>query len=152
MTDSYRIRTALQSDATQMTGLSLELGYPVSVTELGQRLQALLASTRDVALVAEGPALQLLGWIAAGERLVLESASRTEITGLVVGAAARRSGVGRALVAAVEAWAVQQGSPLITVRSNILRAESHPFYRSLGFRLKKTQHYYEKSLRGASGA
>src|ERR1700722_11278711 len=112
MTDSYRIRTALQSDATQMTGLSLELGYPVSVTELGQRLQALLASTRDVALVAEGPALQLLGWIAAGERLVLESASRTEITGLVVGAAARRSGVGRALVAAVEAWAVQQGSPL----------------------------------------
>lgn len=34
----------------------------------------------------------------------------------------------------------------ISVRSNINRAESHPFYRKLGYELKKTQQVYRKRL------
>jgi GNAT superfamily N-acetyltransferase len=93
----------------------------------------------------------LLGWIAATVRLGLETGEKAEITGLVVGAAARRAGVGRALVGAVEAWAAQQGMGVIAVRSNVLRSESHPFYQNLGYRQRKTQHYYEKTLARLSG-
>jgi len=147
---SYQIRTALEGDAVQITGLSHELGYPVSQSELQLRLKLLLASARDLVLVAANPDLKLLGWIAVASRLALEVSPRAEITGLVVGAAARRAGVGRALVGAAEAWAAQQGFGMIAVRSNVLRSESHPFYQSLGFRQRKTQHYYEKTLPGAS--
>jgi len=150
-TASYRIRTALESDAAQLAHLSLELGYPVSASELQLRLKALLASTRDLVLVAADPDAKLLGWIAVASRLAVEISPRAEITGLVVGAAARRSGVGRALVDAGEAWAAQQGFGVIAVRSNVLRSESHPFYQSLGYRQRKTQHYYEKTLPRASG-
>ena len=69
-----------------------------------------------------------------------------EITGLVVSPSARRLGVGRALVAASEAWASRLGFSSIRVRSNVSRAESHPFYRRIGFSLTKTQHVYQKSL------
>lgn len=148
---SYQIRTALERDAAQIAHLSHELGYPVAESELQLRLTALLASTRDLVLVAAGPESALLGWIAVTSHLALEISPRAEITGLVVGAAARRAGVGRALVDAVEAWAAQQGFGVIAVRSNVLRSESHPFYQSLGYRQRKTQHYYEKTLPRTSG-
>jgi len=147
---SYQIRTALERDAAQIAHLSHELGYPVAESELLLRLKTLLASTRDLVLVAAGPDLKLLGWIAVAPHLALETGHRAEITGLVVGAAARRAGVGRALVGAAEAWAAQQGFGVITVRSNVLRVESHPFYQGLGYRQRKTQHCYEKTLPRAS--
>ena len=76
----------------------------------------------------------------------LESGEQAELAGLVVSSDARRLGVGRALVAAAEAWTRAAGFPTLRVRSNVLRAESHAFYRSVGFVPVKTQHTYEKSL------
>ena len=58
----------------------------------------------------------------------------------------RGRGAGRALVGAVEAWAGARGLPLMTVRSNVVRAESHPFYERLGYVRSKTQHAYRKHL------
>ncbi|MGH8095468.1 MAG: GNAT family N-acetyltransferase [Chthoniobacterales bacterium] len=92
---------------------------------------------------------RLSGWIAAERRLLLHEASRVEIVALVVDLSARRSGLGGALVRAVEQWAVAEGVASIFVRSNVTRRESHPFYLSLGYRRAKTQHAYRKSL-GAS--
>jgi hypothetical protein len=34
----------------------------------------------------------------------------------------------------------------MTVRSNVVRAESHPFYERLGYVRSKTQHAYRKHL------
>jgi GNAT superfamily N-acetyltransferase len=79
-------------------------------------------------------------------RVSLESGEAAEITGLVVAASARRTGVGKALVSSAEQWTARQGLTAIRVRSNITRAESHPFYERLGFLRKKTQHTYEKPL------
>jgi GNAT superfamily N-acetyltransferase len=61
--------------------------------------------------------------------------------------------VGRALVAEVEGWASARGLREVSVRSNVARAESHPFYERLGYVRAKTQHVYRKVLAGrASGA
>lgn len=77
--------------------------------------------------------------------MLLESGERAELVGLVVRSDARRIGVGKALVLAAEHWASAQGLQTITVRSNIVRAESHPFYESIGYVRKKTQHTYAKA-------
>ncbi|HVD32140.1 MAG TPA: GNAT family N-acetyltransferase, partial [Gemmatimonadales bacterium] len=68
---------------------------------------------------------------------------------LVVDPAYRSHGVGRGLVTAVEQWAANRGLEQMTVRSNVARAESHPFYQRLGYIRTKTQHAYRKALSGA---
>jgi GNAT superfamily N-acetyltransferase len=67
--------------------------------------------------------------------------------GLVVDGAARRRGTGRALVDAAEQWAQSQGLATLTVRSNVTRQLSHPFYEALGYVREKTQHLYRKRFR-----
>ena len=59
----------------------------------------------------------------------------------------RGRGVGRRLVQAAEAWASARGLDQMAVRSNVGRAESHPFYERLGYVRAKTQHAYRKRLR-----
>jgi hypothetical protein len=50
------------------------------------------------------------------------------------------------LLAAVEAWALSRRLPEVSVRSNVLRESSHPFYEKHGYRRVKTQHAYRKAV------
>jgi GNAT superfamily N-acetyltransferase len=140
------IRRATDADAAALAGLSGQLGYPESPERIGGRLRRLLASERDLVIVAEAADGAVIGWLHGAEQELLESGARCEILGLVVSEAARGKGVGRALVAAAEGWAAGRRLDLITVRSNVVRAESHPFYERLGFQRTKTQHAYRKRL------
>jgi GNAT superfamily N-acetyltransferase len=146
MVTAIQIRAAQSADAADIAALSVELGYPATAQEISSRLSALLARADHFVEVAVSPDSALVGWVAAERRLLLESGERAELVGLVVAAAARRTGIGAALVAAAERWAARQGLRSIYVRSNVVRAESHPFYESLGYTRKKTQHTYEKRL------
>ena len=146
MSTPFEIRRATLADAEAIAALSGELGYPASTQQMSERLAVLLLQDTQfiaVAVTAEG---DVRAWIAAEQRLLLEYGEKVEIVGLVVGAAARRGGVGKALVAAVEQWTRQQRLTIVAVRSNAARAESHPFYEQLGFVRRKTQHSYEKVL------
>lgn len=98
-------------------------------------------------LVHEGEGNRLAGFVGLEQRLMIESGERVEIVGLVVDERARRTGTGRRLVAAAEDWARARGMPELFLRSNVLRAEAHPFYEQLGFLRTKTQHAYVKPLR-----
>ena len=89
---------------------------------------------------------RVVGWLHGSEQELLESGRRCEIVGLVVDPEHRGRGIGRRLIAAVEQWAVGRGLEQMTVRSNILRSESHPFYQRLGYVQTKTQHAYRKRL------
>lgn len=140
------LRTARVEDAAEVARLAGELGYPVDVDTMQARLRILLPLAQHRIVVAPGERDGLLGWIAVERRPTLESGERIEIVGLVVDAAARGSGVGRALVADAERWAREQGFDAIAVRSNVTRAESHPFYERLDYVRVKTQHAYRKPL------
>lgn len=142
-----RLRGARPEDAAEVARLAGELGYPVRVADMAARLAAILPSPRQRVTVAEDDG-RLLGWIAAERRLTLESGARVEIVGLVVDAAARGTGIGRALVEDAERWARGQGFDAIGVRSNVTREASHPFYERLGYQRRKTQHAYVKPLAG----
>ena len=141
-----RVRPATTADAAGIARLATELGYPSSDDEIAARLDSMLSSESHFVAVAED-APNLVGWVAAERRLLLESGTRVELVGLIVASSARRSGTGRALVAAAEAWALGQGVEVISVRSNVARLESHPFYERLGYARTKTQHAYSKQLR-----
>lgn len=143
------LREACIGDAAEIARLAGELGYPASEDAVRARLHSLLPLPRQRTVVAaQGDGL--LGWIAMERRCTLEAGEFVEIVGLVVDAAARGMGIGRALVADAERWARTQGFAAIGVRSNVLREGSHPFYESLGYARVKTQHAYRKALQSAS--
>jgi GNAT superfamily N-acetyltransferase len=144
------IRRASLADAPRLAELSGVLGYPVAADVLAQRLSRLLARTEHAVLLAEVPPAHIVGWLHGAEQELMEYGRRCEILGLVVDAEHRRHGVGRRLVTAVEEWALQRGLEAVTVRSNVVRPESHPFYEGLGYVHIKTQHAYQKQL-GTSG-
>jgi GNAT superfamily N-acetyltransferase len=139
------VRGAHAGDAQRIAQLSAVLGYPVEPQTMSARLGHLLARDDNAVYVAlDGD--RVVGWIHGAEHDLLEVGRLCEILGLVVDPSARRSGAGRALVGAIERWAGSRGVGQISVRSNVVRADSHPFYESLGFARVKTQHSYRKNL------
>ena len=139
------IRTATPRDATRIAELSDVLGYAADPPTFAERLQRLHGRGDDRVFVAEIES-KVVGWAHAAEQEPLEYGRRCEILGLVVDPAFRSQGVGRALVRAVEQWAVSRHLGQVCVRSNVTRTESHPFYERLGYVRAKTQHAYRKPL------
>lgn len=145
------IRSARIEDAAEMARLSGELGYPVTVEDMAQRLEAVLPDERHhIIVAAEGD--RLLGRLHVERQVSIELGDRCELMGVVVDAGARRKGIGRALIDAAEEWARSQGVTSIVVRSNVARDQSHPFYESLGYVRSKTQHVYTRTLGTNPGA
>jgi ribosomal protein S18 acetylase RimI-like enzyme len=139
------VRPVRATDAPRLTELLTELGYPSEPDAVTRRLACILSSTTQqvlVAVPAGGPGID--GFIGLERRLALHVDERVEITGLVVDPVARRYGVGRALVDAAEEWASQHGLHTVVVRSNVVRAESHPFYEGIGYQRTGTSHTYRK--------
>ena len=106
---AWHLRRARSEDATEIARLVTELGYPVEAGAILPRLQALLVHPDHLVTVAAGPNDRLSGVIMAEHRALLLYGPQVEIMGLSVGSEARRMGVGRALVKAVEDWARQFG-------------------------------------------
>ena len=149
MPELVSVRNAALADAPRIAELSGVLGYPASARVIAERLAGIVARADDTVLVAVLRTGTIVGWIHASERPLLEMGRYVEILGLVVDATHRGSGVGRELVARVEAWTLARGIAELHVRSNIVRNESHPFYQRLGFVRVKTQHAYRKALKGS---
>jgi GNAT superfamily N-acetyltransferase len=140
------IRRATTNDAAAVAKLSGTLGYPVEAEAMARRLAGILAQETHAVFVVEA-AGEVVGWIHGAEQEMLEFDRRCEILGLVVDASQRGQGVGRRLVEAVEDWARTRGLNDVSVRSNVIRPESHPFYERIGYVRVKTQHAYRKRLR-----
>jgi len=139
------VRGAQLADAMRMAELSGTLGYPVSGPTMEQRLMRVLKLETHSVFVAERNG-EVVGWTHGAEQEMLELGCRGEIWGLVVAENERGRGVGRRLIEAVEKWARDRGLENMSVRSNVVRAESHPFYERLGYTRYKTQHAYRKCL------
>ena len=139
------IRPPTRSDTPRLDALVVQLGYPSWPDEIGERIERLVGLPDHLLLVAEEDGT-VVAWVHAAEQELFESGRRCEILGLVVDRTRRRGGLGRALVAEVERWARARGLQEVSVRSNVVREESHPFYERLGYARAKTQHVYRKAL------
>lgn len=147
---AFEVRSMETVDLARASELSAQLGYAHGGDALATRFARICASPTDALLVAAptDPASRgaVLGWLHVQERCLLEAPPFAEIAGLVVDAASRRAGAGRALVTAAVEWASARGLGRVVVRSNVVRDAAHAFYPSVGFALAKTQHVYERVL------
>jgi len=138
------VRPAREADAAILARLATELGYPAEADDMPSRLARLVGAGHAV-LVAERQG-EVVGWIQVGATPVLVESPVARILGLVVARDHRGGGVGRALVAAAEAWAADQGFDRLGVTSNIVRGEAHGFYERLGYVRRKTQHVFSRAI------
>jgi GNAT superfamily N-acetyltransferase len=106
--------------------------HPTPAEPIPARLRQLLDHNGQ-ALVAEDDGV-LLG-IATMQVVysLVDDAPRAMLTGLVVREDMRGSGVGRALVSAVEAWARERGANRVVVTTALRRSGAHAFYEHMGY-------------------
>ena len=141
------------ADAPRLAALSAVLGYPSAEDVIRARLARLLGpgvGPRAGGRIRRGR--RSSAGYTATEQELLESERRCEILGLVVDPASRPGRRGAGWSGRSSDGPPSRGLELIAVRSNVTRAESHPFYERLGYVRIKTQHAYRKRLAGARSA
>ncbi len=127
------VRAARFADAPAIASLLAELGYPQDAEAAEAQLGAWAGDPRGVVLVAESDGSPA-GVVAAHAIPYLERpGSFARVVALSVARAHRRSGLGRRLLAAVEAWAAELGCRDIEITSSRRRDDAHAFYGALGF-------------------
>jgi GNAT superfamily N-acetyltransferase len=133
------------TDAPTVALLSAQLGYEATTAEITRRF-AKLNGDPDSGLFVAARGGAVVGWLhVCGVRL-LETDGYAEVGGLVVDAAQRRRGIGRALIRRAERWAVANGFTELRLRSGVHRSEAHRFYARIGYDLAKTSHMFRKDL------
>ena len=126
------LRAATPDDAGAVAALLGELGYLIDPSAVPERLSAMRAEggTAMLAVDRGGDAVGLM--CLARHRVLHADGSVAYITALVVSAAERGQGVGRALVDAAFRWARENGCVRISVTSAEHRADAHAFYPRCG--------------------
>ena len=145
--DFYHIRNAIISDASDISELSNQLGYPSSVDETKERLESILSSDDHIIFIAYLPRNKVIGWIHAYKCQSVESGFFAEIGGFIVAEAFRVKGIGRHLLKPVEKWAMQKNLPKLRVRTQIHRDDAKQFYSNMGFTVTKKQRVFDKEMK-----
>lgn len=140
------IREASADDAEALAELATQWGYPSQPEEISQRLRC-MGSGRSQVFVAVVCA-SVVGWVHVSLYPTLATDNAAQILGLVVHEEWRGQGIGRALIQAAEAWALESDCRMIYVRTRITRHDAHAFYRQLGYQQVKTSLTFTKPLDG----
>ncbi len=143
--DNVLIREIAVHDAADVARLTAELGYPVAVETMQQRIKTLI-NLKDHVLYAACVGGRVLGWIDVRIVHHLQDEPCGEIGGLVVDSDSRSRGIGARLVAKCEEWVAARNIAKIRVRSRIEREDAHRFYLSLNYSLLKTSAVFAKAL------
>lgn len=133
MTDAgFLLRDATPEDARTIASLLTELGHPTKAAEVPERLAAVLGEGGAVLLAVDASDAPL-GLLCLARHAALHARGPIAyITALVTTDAARRRGVGRALVTAAKQWAQGRRCVRLTVTSAEHRADAHAFYPACG--------------------
>ena len=144
------IRHAIPTDIPHMLPLLEQLGYPTTAEGLADRMRVYADQEHYAVLVAEVDH-QIVGIVALifSEHFT-KKGKRCRVEVLVVDAAYRRMGIGRALIEHAEELARQKGCTSMGLTSGMRRAGegTHDFYRSLGYANEgeRAQVYLRKDL------
>ena len=117
--------------------------------ELAAELDPLLADPNQVAFVAERQDGRLCGFAEASVRPFangVDEAPCAFLEGWWVDQDMRRSGVGRALVAAVETWARGRGFAELGSDALLDNTLGHQAHRALGFEERERVVYFRKRI------
>jgi GNAT superfamily N-acetyltransferase len=147
-TDSEEIviRKVQVSDIDGIAPLCSQLGYPCTSEEIIGRINKLMDDDDHVIFIAADMEGNIVGWVHSYIYKLFYADKAAEIGGLVVDESARRLGVGRKLMNAVEEWARFKECVVAGLRSNSKRVEAHKFYQDIGYEKVKEQYRFSKYL------
>jgi len=138
-------RTALITDIPELIRLTNQLGYHIEKDQLIKNLNIILTNNENIVFVAV-KSDQLVGWIHAQSRYLIESPPYIEISGLIVDIEYRGLSIGKTLIHYCEKWSSEKEFHEIRVRTNSVRTDAIKFYSRIGFINTKTQHVFKKEL------
>jgi GNAT superfamily N-acetyltransferase len=139
------IRQITREDVEEIMPLMIQLGYELNIDELMRRFEILDSSPGHRLFAAEIYG-RIAGFCHVFARPALEKPPEAVVQSLVVESADRNSGIGRALMGAVETWAREQGFASICVYSQVERTDAHAFYANLGYKRVATSRLLRKSF------
>jgi GNAT superfamily N-acetyltransferase len=127
------IRDAELNDAPELAVLMCELGYETGRTEMETRLKLILSNPAYKTFVAimDGRVCGMIGTVTYPSYEHNDAGGR--ILALVTLSAARRRGIGRALIATAEKDFTQRGITRVALNTQLTRDDAHKFYESLGY-------------------
>jgi GNAT superfamily N-acetyltransferase len=129
--DSLRIRPAASGDAAPLGRLLEQLGYPTDAANIPERIEKLHARPGTMVLVAEDEHGEVLGVVTVHLFQSIHSIEPAAwLTSLVVDEEARGQGIGSALVARAEDWAIKHGALRLSLTSAFHRERAHEFYKT----------------------
>jgi ribosomal protein S18 acetylase RimI-like enzyme len=130
------IRQAQLGDAAVLAQLMCELGYETTGAEMSERLRSILSDARYNTIVAEidNSVCGMIGTLTHASHEHNDFSGK--IIALVVSKRHRRSGVGRALIAAAEEDFTRRRIARVTLTTRFERKEAHQFYEALGYSRK----------------
>lgn len=120
-------------DYDVIASLVTQLGYPTDVEHMRPRLENLRGHVDYITLVADSEG-KVIGLVGAFVGFALEfDGVYGRLTGLVVDAPWRGRGIGKLLLASIEARLKQRGATQVILTSGRHRSEAHAFYRAVGY-------------------
>jgi len=144
MVVALTIRDAKLTDAPALAALMCELGYETTSAEMRARFKSISSDLRYSTFVAEnqGRICGMIGTLTHASHEHNDPSGK--IIALVVSRRQRRSGVGRALIAAAENDFARRNVSRVTLTTRFEREEAHQFYEALGY--SRTGFRFAKSL------
>jgi GNAT superfamily N-acetyltransferase len=139
------IRRAMAANSNRISELCNQLGYKTNYKEIKERILKIITVENSILFIAEQNSI-VIGFIQVSIRSTIESGEMAEITGLVVDESFRGKGIGKILVFKAEEWAKLKKQNILRVRMNVIRTETHVFYKNIGFEEKKKQTEFHKKL------
>jgi GNAT superfamily N-acetyltransferase len=140
------IRPMAATDAAVVRELLFQLGYDLEVRNVARRLEAVTEARDHTVVVAEQDG-RVVAFLHVFGRPALEKPPEAIVQALVVDQARRGAGIGKALMAAAEAWALDRGFATVAVSSSVARVDAHAFYNALGYRREATSYLLRRRLR-----
>lgn len=138
------IRNIKLTDAQAIRNMLEQLGYPLSIEQINEKLALLLNSPNDIVYVYEDDK-KVVGFITLHFSIQLAfEGSFCEIGYFVVDSNVRSKGIGRMLEEKACQVAIAQGCSQINVFSMIHRADAHRFYQRHGY--TQIEKFFNKEL------
>jgi GNAT superfamily N-acetyltransferase len=134
------VRNATVADSGAIQRLIDQLGYPVTIADIEDRLR-----TMDEAVLVADSEGQVIGCLSTSVMHVLHRPAPVgRISMMVVDEAHRGRGIGGQMVRAAERLLATKGCQLVEVTSNNRRTDAHRFWESNGY--EKTSSRFAKDF------
>ncbi len=138
--DKVIIREVCAVDIEELTLLMADLGYPASVTDMQIRFKNINAHP-DYKTIVATIKNEIVGMAGLYRGMFYErNGTYMRILAFVVKRSSRKQGIGRILIKACEAWAIEQGIRTIVLNSGnrAEREDAYAFYQKLGYAVKSS--------------